>query len=517
MNRHTFRTAFCGGRAAPLAAVETLEAQGWLARPDSSPVPVPTTPEDWAADPFHDRNWRFQLHSWRPLDAYIVADDITGEPGMLERAARVILSWRDAEAGSDDDALFWNDMGTGLRAAKLAYVLTRMSEDTLPSRATREAMIALGRRHLERLRHEDFFSLSNHGLFQVHGLTALVDAMPAAPEADRGKAFAERMFDRILASQFGEEGVHLEHSPGYHYFAILTLRKMMATHWYDGRPHVRQIVDRATAALPWFVFPDGRMSGMGDSDRNKLKVRPPSARKMDARLFREAGYAVVRNAWSVKPQWQSMLLVTASHHSHVHKHADDLSFEWYDKGRFWIVDTGKYSYSRKDWREFTDSAAAHNTVRLTDQRMDNGLGLTRPAGGGLTTAARDNAEWVVEGAIARPEIGARHSRSFRFDPRHSLTIVDRIELDDDREVTAWLHLAPDLIAEQTRHGWRFPGGRISYAVTGASLDLVRVRGQTKPEIQGWMAESYHRLAQNDALGARLTGRSIELVTTITLD
>jgi len=482
-------------------------------------------PTDWSEDPFHDRNWRFQLHSWRPLDPYIVAHDLTGAPGALAKAADLMLLWREAEAASSDDALFWNDMGSGLRAAKLAYVIDHMAAGQGLDSVVREALIALARSHLRRLRVESFFSLSNHGLFQVHGLMALINVMPVAPEADHGQAFAERMFDRILTSQFGDEGVHLEHSPGYHYFVILTLRKMMASGWYDGMVHVREIIDRATAALPWFVFPNGRMAGVGDSDRNQPSFKPPEMPGFDRRMigktagrfFPEAGYAIIRNGWNVQAHWRSMLLVTAGHHSHVHKHADDLSFEFYERGRFWIMDTGKYSYSRQDWRAYTDSARAHNTVQLTDARDDNGLGISKPAGGGLSSLRRSDGVWIVEGAIDRPEIGARHRREFRYRHHHSLVIIDHIELETVREVTAWLHLAPDLFAERTPDGWRFPGGQIDYRVTGAELTHVRVRGQKTPTIQGWIAEAYHDIVENDALGARMFGQTIELVTTITLD
>jgi len=514
MHRHTFRTAMAGSRSSPLEAVARAEAVGWKARADAKPVALPQTPDDWTQDPLSDRNWRFQLHSWRPLDDYIVAHDVTGDPAMLERAVRMIATWREAESRANDDALFWNDMGTGLRAAKLAYMISRLS--SLPPQM-REIIIALGRSHLRRLRVEAFYSMSNHGLFQVYGLTALSDVMPAAPEAEGGKAFAEQMLERILASQFGQEGVHLEHSPGYHYFVILTLRKMMATGWYDAMPQVAAIIDLAKTTFPWFVFPDGRISGAGDSDRNVPRFTPPNIKSVKAALFQEAGYAVVRTDWAMKGEWRSMLLVTAGHHSHVHKHADDLSFEFYDKGRFWIVDTGKYSYSKRDWREYTDSARAHNSVDLTPLRSDNGLGVAKPRGGALTRADREGLGWVVEGLIDRPEIGARHSRRFYYVRRKSLTIEDHIQLADHREVTAWLHLAPDLHAERSEDGWRFEGGSIAYGVSGASLDLVRVRAQTEPVIQGWMAESYHRIVANDALGARLVGQDIKLTTTITLD
>lgn len=512
--RHTFRTAFCGPLAEPLETLATLETVGWTARADSPPAPLPLSVEAWDADPFHDRNWRFQLHSWRPIDPYVVAHDMLGDAAHLDRAVAVMKVWATAEAAPGDDALYWNDMGSGLRAAKLAYVVSRLAPDH-PDRAWVEAM---ARRHLARLRDEGFYSTSNHGLFQVHGLVALLNALPDAPEAEGGQAFAERMLDRILDAQFGQEGVHLEHSPGYHLFVIQTLRRMIATGWYGAMPHLHDIVTRARAALPWMVFPNGLLSGAGDTDKIAPSVRKPreAAAGIHGRLFREAGYAVVRSGFRTRKADASMLFVTGGHHSHVHKHTDELSFEWFERGRMWIVDTGKYTYSKADWRAFTNSARAHNGVELTRARPNNALSVTPPAGGLLTDLRQDGPSWEIEGELSRPAIGARHHRLLRYLPGKRLTLVDTIQLDEPGEVTAWLHPAPHLIAAPRENGWRFKGGRIAYTVEGADMTLTRARGQTEPELQGWYAPGYHQIIENDALGARLTGRTMRLTTVITL-
>lgn len=514
VHRHTFRTAFCGNLAEPLEAVATLESVGWTARADSPPAPLPLSVEAWDEDPFHDRNWRFQLHSWRPIDPYVVAHDLTGDETHLDRAVAVMRTWEAAEARSSDDALYWNDMGSGLRSAKLAYLVDRMA----PDHPNRDWVVELARRHLTRLRDEGFYSTSNHGLFQVQGLVALLNALPDAPEAVDGQAFAERMLDRILDHQFGQEGVHLEHSPGYHLFVIQTLRRMIASGWYVNMPHLHDIVTRARAAQPWMVFPDGVLSGVGDSDRGTPKTRRPRGMEdgVHGRLFREAGYAVVRSGFRTRRGDASMLFVAGGHHSHVHKHADDLSFEWFERGRMWIVDTGKYTYSKADWRAYTNSARAHNSVELTRARPSNGLSVTPPAGGLLTDLRQVGRGWEIEGRIDRPAIGARHHRLFRYLPDQRLTLIDTIELDQPGEVTAWLHLAPHLEAFERDGGWRFRRGRIGYQVEGAELSLVRARGQTEPELQGWYAEGYHQITPNDALGARLVGRSMRLTTVIAL-
>jgi hypothetical protein len=509
-----FRQALCGPLRDPSAAVDALHRQGWQARSDVAAWPL-SLPLDWAADPFEDRNWRYQLNSWRPLAPLITAHDKLGDPALLREVIDLILDWERHETTHPDDALLWNDMGSGIRASKLAYVLTQPDlADPLFDDA-REALVALGRRHLARLRDRSFIGESNHGLFQVHGTMALCKALPNAPEADGGEAYAEAVFTDLLHQQFGFEGVHLEHSPGYHHFALKTIKKFAATGWYDAMPEVTRIIDAAQAVLPWFILPDGRMSAIGDSSRAVVRTKASGGTRTRARLFGEAGYAVIRSGRLAKPARASMLIITGGHHSNVHKHADELSFEWFARGRHIIVDTGKYTYSRARWRAYTDGASAHNAIHLTEERANNGVRHAEPVGGMLTHLAPLERCWLVQGAFERPRLGVAHARTILYRTHRQVILLDRVRCDDVRRMTAWLHLAPDLEAVAEQGGWTFPGGRIDYVTEGEAARR-RYRGETDPEIQGWMATSYHHRTENDALGLTLVGREVRLATVISL-
>ncbi len=445
----------------------------------------------------------------------VVAHETSGGARYLEAAAALALSWKSAETvnAGKDFGLYWNDMGSGIRASKLAYLLQHGRAARLPQQDL-AALQALAQQHLDRLGDPAFLGQSNHAFFQIHGLRALSLAAPELEGAAAAHAYAGKALLALLKQQFGEEGVHLEHSPGYHVFALRTLRRMLATGFYEDLPDAFAVLKRARRLATWLTFPDGMAAAFGDTDRDarRLTYRPA---KRAARLFREAGYAVVRAPASA-PHGPAVLMVAAGHHSNVHKHADDLSFELYDRGRHWIVDTGKYSYSKADWRAYTDSARAHNTVEYDPASPGNGVRRTPPAGGMLHALRQQGDAWIIEGRVERPVVGAAHARRFTYRPGESLLIEDLLTFDDARDAVAWLHLPPDLEAEQTSGGWRFPGGRILYA-SDVPLTLIRARGATEPEIQGWLAEGYHRITPNDALGARFHGRRIRLSTSLVFD
>lgn len=509
---HTPETALCGRIGVAEEAISVLETEGWRARHDTPRVPLPQTPTDWHADPLHDRNWTYQLHAWRPIDPYIVAHYRLGDASLLRSAADLMLSWREAEAAAGESALFWNDMGSGLRAAKLGYLLFHAASADLPP-TTQIALLEMARQHRAKLMEPSFLGASNHAFFQIHGLMALAEALPDDADTVGTRAYAHRSLQTLLHQQFGVEGMHLEHSPGYHLFATRTLRRLLSSGWYDADLDTKALLKKADTAFRWLVFPDGHLPAVGDTQRGgarRYAYKPVQGEP--ARLFREAGYAIVR-AEPGSTCGEAMLFVSASHHSTVHKHGDDLSFELYDRNRYWIVDTGKYSYSRLDWRAFTDSARAHNTLVYSPRYENNGVKRCPPSGGGLIGLAREGSRYIVDGRVERPLLGVVHDRRFTFEPGVSLLIEDRLTLDREDEVWHWLHLAPDLVAIQNGFGWSAPGLSLSYEVEGSAVaDLHRIRGQNEPELQGWMAEGYHRVTPNDALGLRLQGTSINIRT-----
>lgn len=510
---HSYRTALCLAQRRPREAALTLLEAGWKARHDTEALDI-RAPIDWLSACGQDANWRFQLHSWRLIDPLIVARDRTQKAGWSSYILPVILRWAEAEAesGQDHPEIFWNDMGAGHRAARLAYVLSLPELNKRRNRALKAQLEALGQAHVAKLREPGFFSLTNHGYFQIHGLMALALTLPKTPESDAARDQAKDMFRRLMRQQFAPDGIHLEHSPGYHGFALRTLKQLLGSGWYDDMADVIEIRDRALAAQPWFVFPDGRISAIGDSSRRKSPITRVSEDAVAANLFAASGYAIVKSSPDTPDGEAFMLIASAGHHSSMHKHADDLSFELFDKGRYWVIDSGRYTYSNSPMKNHMRSAAAHNSVDIIEEREDNGVRQTPPAGGMLDSLTRDGDTWIIKGAFDRPAFGVSHERIFLYTPGRRLVLEDHIRCNRTRKVTAWLHLAPDLSAKPHENGWRLPGATVRYE-TSLPISLSRFRGSRHP-MQGWSAPAYHRLEPIDALGVALQGDDIRLRTVI---
>src|SRR5690606_23503980 len=95
--------------------------------------------------------------------------------------------------------------------------------------------LAMARAHVEPVIDGSIpLRMTNHGLFQIHGMMALCREFEGVEACGEHRKFAASNLKRIIDAQFDAEGMHLEHSPGYHGFAVAKLNRLIRTGWYGG-------------------------------------------------------------------------------------------------------------------------------------------------------------------------------------------------------------------------------------------------------------------------------------------
>ncbi|GAA1103382.1 hypothetical protein GCM10009642_47430 [Nocardiopsis metallicus] len=450
----------------------------------------------------------------------------TGEAHYLVWAVNIALDWaRQHPVVEPDRSMAWYDMAIGLRAYKLGYLVDAAARTDQIDHTSFALLLSCAKLHLEALADARFFAPhSNHGFYVAAGQMALVRRLRGLPGMGPHREQARARVHQLIQSQFTSTGVHREHSPDYHKMVLNTFEGLVASGLLD-RAEFAPLIDRIQEALAWFVLPNSRLAMFGDTiHRDVLQEhrtcalnpalefvltqgahgKPPGDRW---RSFDDAGYFVARDRWPTGPQDYgdcSYLAQTASFHSRVHKHADDLSMVWYDRGHELLVDSGKFGYPNRTTpdselgragfyyahpsRVYVESTRAHNTVEI-DGRSYQRRGV-KPYGSGLLQAGEHQGV-LYSGTHVRHNKTIRHARVLAFRPGEWLLVYAWLwdNLEQPHTYTQRFHFAPELDLCAVGAGFEaaLPDTRLHVAPLLPATPLDPVRGQNEPDLLGWIS------------------------------
>ena len=512
----------------PKDAADKLRREGFKVRQHAPFAIIP--PINWGADPYKDRNWRFQLNALYPIQNAIQVYESSGSLEYLEFSERIFLDWIDFNISSDkENNMKWYDMATGIRATVLAYIIDQELRRKHLSSEDIVTFLLAAEEHAKELEDPAKLSIGNHAYFQLAGLMALCKALPTLRKCDERKKYATDTFVNVLATQFNNEGIHLEHSPSYHAYAVDVLAKFMALEWFDFGPSIQENFEEAKENIYWMVRPDGEFTRVGDSagtllarlakyhetavyaqTNGKKGKRPEETYK----VFPKGGYAVVRHpAASGNPSNDGYVFLTVAHHSPVHKHRDSLSFEWHDLGLPILVDGGKYAYEKNEHRNFFLSTRSHNTLEVDEQDLDTGKPGCCDVD--VDVLSDDDAVYVIQAQKRHAKLGVMHRRHVVYEPGHWLLVVDELDSEEPHEYKQWFHLHPSWRRRGKENVW-VAGKSVLRAYPLGVKKISVVRGQKEPRLQGWFSEKYAQYEENDALLHRETGKRARIATLFVL-
>lgn len=334
---------------------------------------------DWRADPFGDRNWRFQHHTLRWLNP-LRWSALEGDEAARREWVRVVHSWHkeNLPARRRSGEFAWKDMADGNRAIELS-----LGAPLVPDSDT--WFVNLLRAHVDWLLNERNIGVKNHALHQHVGLLVAAATL-------RDNQAIDVAFERIckqFTSTFDSEGGNDEGSVGYHELNLRWWTHAWARLEAEGREipdfAVRRI-DAGREAFAHMLLPNGQLPQIGDTKRGAAEGglgpyvdyvvtggssgTPPA----DNAVAYTRGYAISRSGWGRTRDLaeESHLLLRHGADLEAHSHQDRGSLHLYTRGRSWLTDSGFHSYQIKDpIREHLGSRAAHNVAFLPGVAHDD--------------------------------------------------------------------------------------------------------------------------------------------------
>ncbi|WP_256840474.1 glycosyltransferase [Ornithinimicrobium faecis] len=517
-------------------SAERIMAEGWQFA-QHPPVMLDQI-TDWGTFVQRDRSLAFNIHAWDFVDSFVWNER---EPSEAETRylMAIIQSWnadRLSRVNSGEDTMAYYDMSLALRAARLPHVIVLANSFDSTRGHVPELVHLMFHERAELRRPEAFNPRTNHGFYTAAAQLHLEKYVPGLPEHDEVEHEALERMAQLLQTQFADDGGHLEHSPEYHKMLLASLSAAVDSELITDERMVATIA-RGRAVLGWMIQPNGDLVPLGDSQQRPIskasalgepttlwistdgKLGHPAEEEMLA--LPSSGYAFVR---SPQPQVQgarmesSYLAVQAGFHSRAHKHADDLSFVWFDRGQEICIDAGRYGYGellapddpqRADGfyysgreRQYVESSRAHNTIEV-DGVIQNRR--REPYGSALVETAREGAAFAVTGRATHETF--THRRKINMLPRTRLTVLDSLfsKTTDQRSATAWFLLDGSLkLLAQEERALRFelPSGETLLITTDEPISDV-VRGQDSP-LRGWRSRRTGDLEPAWSFGVNLT-------------
>lgn len=517
-----------------------------------------------------NRTFHFLLHAWDPIATFLHGLLPPAHPEGLAPATAYATAWLDAydaparsqgvatvvEGARSGENEAWEGMATGMRAFRLAALVDAVARSDEPNDPFLERLVDSLHFHFEVLGQPGFFqSWSNHGLYQSLGLLSAGARFPWLAGGDRMALLARHRLEEMLATHFDADGVHLEHSPTYHFNLLGSLIGARNAGLLEGST-ANLAISGAEKALSWMVTPAGRLASFGDSwpapVRQNLtaaaRFRDPVLRYLTSdgaigeppesgvKFYKNAGYAFARildRELGEAPDQASYLAQAGAFHSRVHKHADNLGFIWSEGGTDILVDPGRYGYLERvtpgdplhtngHWyadpkRIYVEATRAHNCVEVDGE--DHLRKGARPFGGAINQAQQSN-ELVVFASAAPLDPTVSQERILIFRPRAFLLVLDHLVASDGvHDFRQWFQLDAAWSAAASKSGYLATTGPRTLTVTDltgqAEIQPVRC-AQIEPELQGWVSMKDGELTPASSLCLRRSGAAVRFATLFAL-
>lgn len=485
-------------------------------------------PVDWTANPTYNgyREWTWQLNRHAELLTLARAYRQTGDKRYGDGFAELFNSWVRQAVSPDRpcsgyETKCWRTIECGIRQLQVwpeifaTFIHTPVFTDELLTDWCKSVW-----EHGERLRRDH--RTGNWLIMEMTGLAAIGIFYPFLSEADEWYSYALRVLEAELTRQVYPDGFQFELSTGYQGVLprnYLPLVRLMRAYSRPVPDAILRVMREILAMNIRIARPDGKTPDINDGSIHDiagalapyLDLLPDpeflwtvsggkegTAPESGSHIFPYAGIAALRTGRSANDTW---LLFDGAPFGAGHQHEDKLNLLIYADGRQTLTEAGIYAYDTSEMRAYVLSSRAHNTVLVDGQGQNRRASykwheedILRPA----SLAHRDTGSWESlrasydEGYGPGADRDVRHERSVYFCKkppsglRPFVIAVDRLYASNEHDYTVLWHLdAENAVLSSPR---ALQAGTL-HLFSGAGSGVLLTRGQTFPELQGWICNS----------------------------
>lgn len=486
---------------------------------------------DWSINPtkiqYKEWTWQLSRHPfWRTLvDAYWqTGKEVYGQEFVAQMTAWVEDNPVPVNSSGNGGGSRWRTIEAGIRTGGVwPECFFRMLGSPV---FTDDAVITMLKSFCEHARHLRAHPTGNNWLaMEMNGLFHTSVLFPEFREAAEWQSYSSGRLYEEMELQVYPDGAQVELATGYHGVSLINFLGTynIAKHNNIELPgDYMQRMERQYAYYMYIMMPDGRMPALNDAgwgnvrgslangfshfpERTDFQYLATSGSQGTAPAFTShwmpyAGWAIMRSGWEADDLYMHF---EVGPFGAGHQHEDKLSMIASAYGRRLLTEGGIYAYDSSAWRRYVLSARAHNLVMVDNMeqhrrsKRETYLSTEPMTNRWLTNDLFDFAEgWYNEGFGPQNDQTVTHYRAVLFLKPECWLVWDLFTPTDDgdhRYDTVFHLNNQDATLDEE-----------SLAVVGADPDLANlaivplrreglavdvIKGQTEPEVQGWVANS----------------------------
>ncbi len=375
----------------------------------------------------------------------------------------------------------------------------------------------------------------NWTTMEMNGLALAGLAFPEFREANNWANYALDVMTKEINRQVYPDGVQTELSTKTQWVALKRFESVANNFIKSGReisePYKKKL-EQMYNYLAYSIRPDGHQPLNGDSDREDLRPRVLKAAKIFGRpdwvwiatngndgelpnsnpsvTFPWAGIHINRSGWNKHASWS---FFDTGAYGTGHQHRDKLHVSVAAFGKDLLVDGGRYthkdyfSFDPTNWRGYFRSSFSHNVILVDGNGQNEGATMVesplKENVDYLHSPKFDYAYGTFDEGYENVEGKAIHSRALLYIKDQCWVVLDHFETDRPRNINVLWHFAPNndveienkdayTVNQNTANLRIVPLGEIEW-------DSKIVKGQEKPNIQGWNSSEYGIKVENSTV------------------
>jgi len=485
---------------------------------------------DWYyKGPNNDREWAWLSNRHSQLSYVMGAYFETGNPKYAEYMdlflRDFILASMPYPAEKKSESI-WRGLEVAARVKTWSRVFYGMLQSDYISPATRLLILSSLPDHAHYNR--NFHGGNNWLTMEISSLATVVAYFPEYQASSEWMDYAVATMTESMRGQVYPDGVQTELSSHYHNVSLINFELFKTLCDEAGRT-LPEYFNQTIENMYWYIArairPDGYRVLNNDGDRGS--DRAFILKGAEKYNHPEWAYLASNGSQGEKPSegpsyvipWAGQQISRSGYDSMAHwsffdigpwgsghQHNDKLHLSVAAFGKDFLVDAGRFAYTgevARKFRPYALSSKGHNLVLIDGKVQEDGPRLAEKPLESKSVRVTKDYDFASSSFDDFIDLEGRadHNRSLFYIRGEFWVVVDRITTDQPRSISTLWHWHPG--ADVKRIGQSIVGsyteGSLEVMPVGKStFDIQMIKGQEKPEIQGWYSPEYNLYEPNIA-------------------